>query len=216
MNAPPESARSGSAARSGMSCSPVILDTLNRIDALMAEKADREGRDSPEGPKPDGPTTQGDSPPGEGRAGSAGTRPAADPTATSPGTGTEPGQSAAGSVPRWPNPTLRAGPLLWLNRRGWAPEEYAALQSENRGLRNDSEALRAENRGLRNDSEALRAENRGLRNDSEALRAENQGLRQEVEVLKTELFDSQEREESWRMAYPLSPWTARWKMRMMP
>ena len=167
---------------------PVILDTLNQIDALMAEKADREGRDSPEGPKPDGPTTQGDSPPGEDapEAQEPGPPPAPPPPLAEP----EPEPSRA-------NPQQEASPVAESDVQGravavaeppgMAPEEYAALQSENRGLRNDSEALRAENRGLRNDSEALRAE--------------NQGLRQEVEVLKTELFDSQEREESWRMAY---------------
>ncbi len=48
---------------------------------------------------------------------------------------------------------------------------------------------------------ALQSENRGLRDDANALRSENQDLRDEVEALKTELYSSQEMEESWRMAY---------------
>ena len=48
---------------------------------------------------------------------------------------------------------------------------------------------------------ALQSENRGLRDDATALRSENQDLRDEVEALRTELFSSQEMEESWRMAY---------------
>ena len=49
--------------------------------------------------------------------------------------------------------------------------------------------------------EALQSENSGLRDGSHALRSSNQDLKDEVEALKTELFSSQEREESWRMAY---------------
>ncbi len=47
----------------------------------------------------------------------------------------------------------------------------------------------------------LQTENVRLRENDQALRSENQGLRDEVETLKTELFGSQEREDSWRMAY---------------
>ena len=47
----------------------------------------------------------------------------------------------------------------------------------------------------------LQTENVGLRENEQALRSENQDLRDEVETLKTELFGSQEREDSWRMAY---------------
>ena len=47
----------------------------------------------------------------------------------------------------------------------------------------------------------LHTENLGLRDDAHALRSENTGLKDEVEVLKTELFSSQEREDSWRLAY---------------
>ncbi len=49
--------------------------------------------------------------------------------------------------------------------------------------------------------ESLRTENTGLRDGSSALLSANQDLRDEIEALKTELFSSQEREESWRMAY---------------
>ena len=47
----------------------------------------------------------------------------------------------------------------------------------------------------------LQSENRGLHDDANTLRSENQDLRDEVEALKTELFSSQEMEESWRLAY---------------
>ena len=49
--------------------------------------------------------------------------------------------------------------------------------------------------------DALRSENVGLRDNQQALLSENQDLREEVEALKTELFGSQEREDSWRLAY---------------
>ena len=49
--------------------------------------------------------------------------------------------------------------------------------------------------------DALRTENVGLRDNQQALLSENQDLREEVEALKTELFSSQEREDSWRLAY---------------
>ena len=49
--------------------------------------------------------------------------------------------------------------------------------------------------------DALRTENVGLRDNRQALLSENQDLREEVEALKTELFSSQEREDSWRLAY---------------
>ena len=48
---------------------------------------------------------------------------------------------------------------------------------------------------------ALQSENLGLRDNEQAMRSENHDLRNEVEVLRTELFSSQEREDSWRMAY---------------
>ena len=51
------------------------------------------------------------------------------------------------------------------------------------------------------DYTALRSENYGLRDDATALLSQNQGLRDEVEALKTELFSSQEKEDSWRLAY---------------
>ena len=47
--------------------------------------------------------------------------------------------------------------------------------------------------------DALRTENVGLRDNQQALLSENQDLREEVEALKTELFSSQEREDSWRL-----------------
>ena len=47
----------------------------------------------------------------------------------------------------------------------------------------------------------LTTENVGLRDNEQALRFENHDLREEVEALKTELFSSQEREDSWRLAY---------------
>ena len=47
----------------------------------------------------------------------------------------------------------------------------------------------------------LQTENVGLKDSQQALRSENQDLREEVEALKTELFGSQEREDSWRLAY---------------
>ena len=94
-------------------------------------------------------------------------------------------------------------------------DEYAALQAENRELRDNVDALNAENRGLRDNADALNAECRGLRDDADALNAENrglrdnvaglnaesQGLREEVETLKSELYESHEMEESWRLAY---------------
>ena len=48
---------------------------------------------------------------------------------------------------------------------------------------------------------ALQSENVGLRNNEQSLRSDNHDLRNEVEVLRTELFSSQEREDSWRIAY---------------
>ena len=48
---------------------------------------------------------------------------------------------------------------------------------------------------------ALQSENQSLQDDSHALRSENQDLRDEVELLKAELYESQEMEESWRLAY---------------
>ena len=48
---------------------------------------------------------------------------------------------------------------------------------------------------------ALQSENVGLRDNEQALRSDNHDLRNEVEVLRTELFSSQEREDSWRIAY---------------
>ena len=48
---------------------------------------------------------------------------------------------------------------------------------------------------------ALQSENQSLNDDSHALRSENQDLRDEVELLKAELYESQEMEESWRLAY---------------
>lgn len=53
------------------------------------------------------------------------------------------------------------------------PDEYAALQSENHGLHDTVDALRSENRDLRD----------------------------ETELLKMELYDCQEMEDSWRLAY---------------
>lgn len=47
----------------------------------------------------------------------------------------------------------------------------------------------------------LQSENLGLRETSTALSSENQDLRDEVELLKAELYESQEMEESWRLAY---------------
>lgn len=49
--------------------------------------------------------------------------------------------------------------------------------------------------------DALKTENVGLRDNQQALLSENEDLREEVEALKTELFSSQEREDSWRLAY---------------
>ena len=48
---------------------------------------------------------------------------------------------------------------------------------------------------------ALQSENQSLHDDSQALSSENQDLRDEVELLKAELYESQEMEESWRLAY---------------
>ena len=48
---------------------------------------------------------------------------------------------------------------------------------------------------------ALQSENVGLRDNTRSLLVENQDLRDEVEALKTELYGSQEREDSWRLAY---------------
>ena len=48
---------------------------------------------------------------------------------------------------------------------------------------------------------ALQSENVALHDDARSLRVENQDLRDEVEALKTELYGSQEREDSWRLAY---------------
>ncbi len=49
--------------------------------------------------------------------------------------------------------------------------------------------------------DTLKSDNHGLRETAAALSSENQDLRDEVEALKTELYSSQEMEESWRMAY---------------
>ena len=49
--------------------------------------------------------------------------------------------------------------------------------------------------------ESLQSENSGLRDNTYALRSENENLRVELEGLKSELFDTQEMEESWRLAY---------------
>ena len=51
------------------------------------------------------------------------------------------------------------------------------------------------------DVEKLQSENIGLQDSAKTLRAENQDFRDEVEALKTELFSTQEREDSWRLAY---------------
>ena len=48
---------------------------------------------------------------------------------------------------------------------------------------------------------ALQSEYSGLRDKATALGSENQDLKDEVEALKAELFSSQEREDSWRLAY---------------
>ena len=47
----------------------------------------------------------------------------------------------------------------------------------------------------------LESENVGLRDNATALVSENQNLKDEVETLRAELFGSQEREDSWRLAY---------------
>lgn len=47
----------------------------------------------------------------------------------------------------------------------------------------------------------LQSENQSLHDDTQALSSENQDLRDEVELLKAELYESQEMEESWRLAY---------------
>ena len=49
--------------------------------------------------------------------------------------------------------------------------------------------------------DAVQSENVELRASAGSLVVENQDLRDEVEALKTELFSSQEREDSWRLAY---------------
>ena len=49
--------------------------------------------------------------------------------------------------------------------------------------------------------DALQSENVELRDSGRSLVAENLNLRDEVEALKTELFSTQEREDSWRLAY---------------
>ena len=49
--------------------------------------------------------------------------------------------------------------------------------------------------------DALQSENVGLRDNATALHSENQDLKDEVETLRTELFSTQEREDSWRLAY---------------
>ena len=48
---------------------------------------------------------------------------------------------------------------------------------------------------------ALQSENQSLHGDTRALSSENRDLREEVELLKAELYESQEMEESWRLAY---------------
>ena len=48
---------------------------------------------------------------------------------------------------------------------------------------------------------ALQSENQSLHGDTRALSSENRDLRDEVELLKAELYESQEMEESWRLAY---------------
>ena len=48
---------------------------------------------------------------------------------------------------------------------------------------------------------ALQSENQSLHDDTQALSSENRNLRDEVELLKAELYESQEMEESWRLAY---------------
>ena len=68
---------------------------------------------------------------------------------------------------------LTAGESTSREMAGVSPAEYAVLESENIGLRDNAKSLEAE----------------------------NQDLREEVEALRTELFSSQEREDSWRLAY---------------
>ncbi len=154
---------------------PSIIDALREIDGLMVENSDSEGSDSPENPEnpePDGPATLEDSPLPETVREAP--RPEAAPVVQQPAPEREPSQV---------NPLQEALPVAESTKLGrsvaiaepsaMAVSEHAALQSENLGLRNDRDALRAE----------------------------NQSLRDEVEALKAELYESQEMEESWRLAY---------------
>ncbi len=134
---------------------PLILETAQELERLMTEPPDGPGPNRPAPPKPDVP------------AGSAAPAPVEPPPVPEPSPSESPQEARTAAGPSQAE-THAAAELP-----GVSTTEYAALQSENQGLRDNVTALQSE----------------------------NDGLRDEVEILKTELYDSQEMEESWRLAY---------------
>ncbi len=140
---------------------PPILETAQEIDRLMTEPPVGPGPNRPAPPEPDAPDS--------------GAAPDTPPQTAAPTPEPEPAQSQAGP-PQESRPAAEpapAEPPALPEPPGVPAAEHAALQSENRDLRDTVAALQSENRALRD----------------------------EVEIIKSELYDSQEMEESWRLAY---------------
>lgn len=151
---------------------PLILNALQEIDDLMAEDSDSESSNPPEEPQPDGTAAPEDNPSPEEAPKDL--RPAPGPTGQQPVPEQGPTHANLLQEALPASDTVVAGPVVAVAEPpAISAAEYAALQSENLDLRNGSGALSAE----------------------------NQSLRDELESLKAELYETQEMEESWRMAY---------------
>ena len=150
---------------------PLILEAVHEIDGLMSGEAGSEESDSPEEPEPDGPSAPDDTPP-----------PYELPEPSGPATAQTTQRPSPEREPPLANPLQEALPVS-----DTAPPVRPVAV--------------AEPPGIAAEYNALQSENHGLRNNADSLRSENQHLRDEVEALKAELYDSQEMEESWRLAY---------------
>ena len=158
--------------RSRDALQPSVMDALQDIDALMTEEHGRDPGDLPIGPTTGEQGHAAGSPSTARSAGDAG-RPTGDRLLPRSAPQVVTHRGLMGSESHSPEDTPSDTAVAVADRQGISTHDYVALQSEVGGLRNNSDALRSE----------------------------NQDLREEVETLKTELYSSQEMEESWRIAY---------------
>ncbi len=160
---------------------PVILDTLNEIDGLMTEDL---------GSQDDGPPVQ----------------PEPDPPIAAPYLPVATNDESPSFADTTQTPTLLPGPVAEQPAPELEPPLANSLQEAHPASGESVPAERpvavAEPPGFTaSEYAALRSDNHGMRDTATALRSENQDLRDEVEILKSVLYDSQEMEESWRLAY---------------